>query len=89
MTRIKVCPSDSIYVKEYKEFRYFNTDTLFQHLATRGYGAAENEMYYYYYDIVYYMSGKQRKKKSGNCAALLAATTVRMWLSRLNSFPCL
>lgn len=63
MTRIKVCPSDSIYVKEYKEFRYFNTDTLFHYLATRGYGATEDEMYYYYYDIVYYMSGEQRKKE--------------------------
>lgn len=63
MTRIKVWPSDSIYVKEYKEFRYFNTDTLFHYLAARGYGAVEDEMYYYYYDIVYYMSGEQREKE--------------------------
>lgn len=63
MTRIKVCPSDSIYVKAYKEFRYFNTDTLFHYLATRGYRAAEDEMYYYYYDIVFYMSAGQRKKE--------------------------
>ena len=56
MTRIKVVPSDSIYVEKYGEMRYYNSDTLFHYLATRGYHAVEDELYYYYYDIVSYMS---------------------------------
>ncbi len=59
MTRIRVYPSDSIYVEEYKETRYFNTDTLFHYLATRGYKAVEDELYYYYYDVVTYMPKEQ------------------------------
>lgn len=59
MTRIRVYPSDSIYVEEYKETRYFNTDTLFHYLAVKGYKAVEDEVYYYYYDIVAYMSHEQ------------------------------
>ena len=63
MTQIRVFPSDSIYIKEYNEVRYFNTDTLFHYLATRGYGAVEDEMYYYYYDIVAYMSPSQAERE--------------------------
>lgn len=63
MTRIRVYPSDSIYVKEYKETRYFNTDTLFYYLATRKYEEVEDEMYYYYYDVVPYMSHEQAMRE--------------------------
>lgn len=59
ITRIKVNPSDSIYVARYNETRYFNTDTIFHYLATRGYKAVEDELYYYYYDIVAYMTEAQ------------------------------
>lgn len=61
MTQIRVFPSDSIYIKEYNEVRYFNTDTLFHYLATRGYGAMEDEMYYY--DVVAYMSASQAERE--------------------------
>lgn len=63
MTRIRVDPSDSIYVERYKETRYFNTDTLFHYLATRGYKAVEDELYYYYYDVLAYMSKEEGKKE--------------------------
>lgn len=63
MTHIRVYPSDSIYVERYKETRYFNTDTLFHYLATKGYKAVEDEMYYYYRDVVAYMSKEQCKKE--------------------------
>lgn len=59
ITHIKVNPSDSIYVAKYKETRYFNTDTIFHYLATRGYRAVEDELYYYYYDIVACMTEAQ------------------------------
>lgn len=63
MTHIRVYPSDSIYVERYKETRYFNTDTLFHYLATRGYKAVEDELYYYYYDVLAYMSKEEGKKE--------------------------
>lgn len=63
ITRIKVEPSDSIYVSKYKETRYFNTDTIFHYLAKRGYRAMEDELYYYYYDIVAYMTKPQAARE--------------------------
>lgn len=63
ITRIKVEPSDSIYVSRYKETRYFNTDTVFHYLAKRGYRAMEDELYYYYYDIVAYMTKPQATRE--------------------------
>ena len=77
MTRIKVDPSDSIYVEKYGEMRYYNSDTLFHYLATRGYHAVEDELYYYYYDIVSYMRMSGPQPRSGKPDKWLSVTITR------------
>lgn len=56
---------DSVFVKKYNKFLYYNSDSLFQKYTSDGFINIIDELYYYYNEIVPFLTEEQQAAEIG------------------------